>query len=370
VQHRTVGVPWWSPTPHGDGRTFEGAPSANKGTTLDFWDLGRLVGRRWRIAVPMFVLAIVMTALIFTQVKPDYVATAYVQIVPPTPVAVAPGQQPRTQRNPWLTQSLATLGNAALVTIQDVGYVQSLKDKGFSDSYTEAMNDASPLITIQVTGKSMEQATGTADQLVDKFDASLNSLQAAYGVADVDLITARRLDGGTNVAESSSNVKRAVAAVGVVGLLLAVAVTIASDAWLRRRARAKTARAAAAASPPTAGPAPSAGPAQSTTPPVPQWLTDNGDSNALTMTRIFTVANGKGNGSGSAKDGRNPDRSADTRPIERYPAERASSDRAQAGRGPSDRAPNRASGNGRDLPDDVPADATVILPRATPVNDG
>jgi hypothetical protein len=335
----------------------------------------------------MFALAVVMTALIFTQVKPDYVATAYVQLVPPTPAPVDPGQQPRTQRNPWLTQSLATLGNAALVTIEDVGYVQSLKDKGFSDSYTEAMNDSSPLITIQVTGKSMEQATGTADQLVDKFDASLNSLQAAYGVAEVDLITARRLDGGTNVVESSSNVKRAVAAVGVVGLLLAAAVTIASDAWLRRRARAKAAHVAAAASPPSAGPAQSAGPgqsagaakpsgpAQSKTPPVPQWLTETGDSNALTMTRIFTVANGNGNGVGSGKengkDARNPDRSADTRPIERHPGDRAASDRPKAGRGPSDRGPNRASPNVSDLADaDMPADATIVLPRATPVNDG
>lgn len=333
----------------------------------------------------MFALAIVMTALIFTQVKPDYVATAYVQLVPPTPAAVPPGEQPRTQRNPWLTQSLATLGNAALVTIEDVGYVQSLKDKGFSDSYTEVMNDSSPLITLQVTGKSTEQATGTADQLVDKFDASLTSLQVAYGVADVDLITARRLDGGTNVAESSSNVKRAVAAVGVVGLLLAAAVTIASDAWLRRRARAKAARAAAAALPlagpaqsadpaPSAGPAKPAGAAQSKARPVPQWLTDTSDNNALTMTRIFSVANGNGSGVGNAKengkDARNPDRSADTRPIERHPGDRAPSDRAKAGRGPSDRGPNRAS-NANDLADaDMPADATVILPRATPVNDG
>ena len=139
---------------------------------MDFWDLGRLVGRRWRIAVPMLVLAIVMTGLIFKQVKPDYVATAYVQLVPPTPVAMPAGQPQRTQRNPWLTQSLATLGNAALVTIEDVGYVESLKEQGYSDSFTEAMNDSSPLITFQVTGKSVEQATGTADQLVDKFDTS------------------------------------------------------------------------------------------------------------------------------------------------------------------------------------------------------
>jgi capsular polysaccharide biosynthesis protein len=337
----------WSLTPGRDERTSEGAPSANKGTTLDFWDLGRVVGRRWRISVPLFVLAIAMTALIFTQVKPDYVATAYVQLVPPTPAAVPAGQPQRPQRNPWLSQDLSTIGTAALVTVQDVGYIQSLKDEGYSDSFTATMGENSPLITIQVTGKSLEQASGTADQLAAKFDKSLNSLQAAYGVADVDLITSKRLDGGTNVAKSSSNVKRAVAAVGIVGLLLALAVTIAVDAWLRRRARAKAARAAGAVS--EAVPLSLNEPS----PPAVHWVPDRSDTSVLTMTRIFTPANGNGA------------RTADRPPPESRPSERPPADIRSTDRGPVKAAPK-----GFDRADnDIPADATVVLPRATPVSD-
>jgi capsular polysaccharide biosynthesis protein len=326
---------------------------------LDFWDLGRLVGRRWRIAVPMFVLAIAMTALIFTRVKPDYIATAYVQLVPPTPAAAVANQPARIQRNPWLSQSLAALGNASLVTIQDVGYVQSLKDRGYSDSYTVAMNDSTPLITLQVTGKSEAQASGTADQLVEKFDQSLDSLQADYKVESIDLITARRLDGGTNVTESSSNVKRAVAAFGVVGLVLAAAVTIASDAWLRRRARAKANR--AEATPVNASLWRAKG-----SPPSVQWLVDADDTNTLTMTRVFRTANRNGSGVANGNGNRIPQRlGADNRPTEHHPA-----DPEQVDKGPSDRGRPGASPNGRDMADDeVPADATVVLPRATSVHE-
>src|SRR5215475_12178521 len=111
-------------------------PRQIRGRTLDFWDLGRLLGRRWRISLPLLLLSVVMTVFIFTQVKPNYVGTAYVQLVPPVPAAVPAGQPTPNQRNPWLAQDLKTLGNAGLVTVQDVSYIESLKELGLSDSFT------------------------------------------------------------------------------------------------------------------------------------------------------------------------------------------------------------------------------------------
>lgn len=310
---------------------------------MDFWDLGKLLGRRWRISVPMLLLSIALTAVIFTHVKPDYVATAYVQLVPPVPVQVDPGKPARAQRNPWLNEDLKTLASAAVVSVQDIGYIQSLKDAGYSDSFTATVGDTTPLMTFEVTGKSAAQASGTADQLVDQFDKSLNSLQTSYGVTDVDLITPKRLDGGTNVVASSSNVKRSVAAVAVVGLLLAVAVTITADAWLRRRGRRKTAAADVLPSaapllmdvpPPAAAPPPLSSlfePPPAATETIP-----------LVMTRLFHAA-GSSNGN----------------------ARRAAPDRASSEPGSAETVVN---GN-RAVPYDPPADATVILPRTTPAVD-
>jgi capsular polysaccharide biosynthesis protein len=204
-------------------------------TTLDFWDLTKVLFRRWAIALPMLLLTAGLTMLAFTMLKPDYVSTSYVQLVPPIPQPTKPNQAPTEQRNPWLGQGLQTLGNAAIVTIQDKSVVDHFKSVGLSDVYTFEMGSTSPMIKIEVTADSRKQAEDTANELITRFNTSVTSLQTAYGVPTVDLITARRLDLGSNVEKSDSNVKRGLVAVFGAGMLLTVATTVGVDAWLRRR---------------------------------------------------------------------------------------------------------------------------------------
>lgn len=303
---------------------------------LDIWDLGRLLRRRWRIAVPILLVALVMTAFVFTQVKPNYVATAYVQLVPPVPTQPAPGSdQTPDLHNPWLSQDLRTLGNAALVSVQDLGYIQSLKDQGFSDAFTATMGDSTPLVTFEVTGKSAAQVKGTATQLVSRYSDSVSSLQTSYGATLVDEITARRLDTGTNITISSSNKKRAVVAMLAAGVLLSVAVTVAADAWLRRRRLRVTELANDAEPTPEATPPP----------PTPtRERPEVVETSTLTMQRIFT--SGGTNGSTSL----------------RRPAHSRTTD--------DDRGSDAAIASRTEVDEqDLPADATVVLPKATPVKE-
>ena len=204
---------------------------------MDFWDLTKLLIRRWYIAMPMLVLSVALTVLTVGQVKPDYIATAYVQLVPPVLGPTKPGQATPDQRNPWLGQGLQTLGNAAIVTVTDQTVVKELEATGLSDSYTLTMASTSPMITFEVVGATEKQAQDTAEQLVGRFASNVTVLQSVYGVSAADRITARRLDLGTNVEQSDSKVKRALVAVAGVGLLLTAAVTIGLDAILRRRRR-------------------------------------------------------------------------------------------------------------------------------------
>jgi capsular polysaccharide biosynthesis protein len=203
--------------------------------TLDFWDLTKVLFRRWMITLPMLLLTAGLTVLAFSQVKPNYVSTSYVQLVAPIPQAAKPNQPIVEQRNPWLGQGLQTLGNAAIVTVQDQSIIDQFKATGLSDAYTFEMGSSSPMIKIEVVAKSRKQAEDTANELIVLLNANIASLQTAYGVPNVDLITARRLDLGTNVEKSSSNVKRALVAVFGAGVLLTIAVTVGADAWLRRR---------------------------------------------------------------------------------------------------------------------------------------
>jgi hypothetical protein len=204
---------------------------------LDFWDITKVLGRHWRIALPMFLLTVVLTTLTAVQVKPGYVATAYVQLVPPKPIVVPLGAPEPEQRNPWLKQGLTTLGNAVIVTVLDLSYVHQLEAQGLAGKYTVVMDGATPQITFTVTGKTREQAVTTANTLVERYDQRIVGMQTSIGVAPVDLITGTRLDSGTNVTLSHSTLKRALVVVIGLGLVLTASIAVGYDIWLRRRAR-------------------------------------------------------------------------------------------------------------------------------------
>ncbi|MEV6931048.1 hypothetical protein AB0M46_42065 [Dactylosporangium sp. NPDC051485] len=207
-------------------------------TTLDFWDITKLLVRRWQIALPMLLLSAVITGVTVSQVKPDYVGTAYVQLVPPAPAKNTTPEQQLTsadQRNPWLSQGLQTLGNAAIVQALDQTVVDEFKRTGYADTYTVTMGQNSPLVTFEITGTSARQARDTAEKLVTIFTDSVARLQTSLGVGESSLITVKRLDLGANVKKSTSKVKRALVAVAAAGLLLTAGITIGGDAWLRRR---------------------------------------------------------------------------------------------------------------------------------------
>jgi capsular polysaccharide biosynthesis protein len=206
---------------------------------VDFWDITKLLVRRWTIMVPLLLVSVALGVLAMTKVQPDYDATAHVQLVPPVAGASTPGQATADQRNPWIGLGLQTIGNAGIVTITDLSVTDELHREGLSDSYTVVMTEGSPLINFEIVGKSPEQATATTDELISRFDKTITSLQTSYGVPQSDLITTHRLDLGTNVKKSTSKIKRAAIGVAGAGVLLTVAVTVGADAWLKRRSRGR-----------------------------------------------------------------------------------------------------------------------------------
>jgi capsular polysaccharide biosynthesis protein len=206
---------------------------------VDFWDLTKLVFRRWYIAVPLLILTGVATVWAGFVVKPDYKATSYVQLIPPagaTGSTVAP-----EMRNPWIGLGLGALNTAATYATIDQTFLTQLKAEGLSDNVVITDGYPAPIATIEVVGVSQQQATATMDQVIERFDESVRSLQDDYGVQQQGLIVTRRLDEGKNLAQSGGKVKRAIIAIGGAGVLLTVGLTIGFDAAIRRRARRKAA---------------------------------------------------------------------------------------------------------------------------------
>ncbi len=208
---------------------------------MDFWDLTKLLYRRWFVSVPLILLTLGGTVAAAMLVKPDYVATSYVQLIPPSVSTREPEGKVKLKiiRNPWLDTGLNSLAKAALLTVQDTKVADQLDEAGFSDKYTITLDNQLPTLTFEVVGTSPQQAKLTTDELTKRFSASALALQRDSNAPTEQLVDTLRLDQGDNITKSTSKTKRALVAIFGAGLLVSVGVTVAFDALLRRRGRRK-----------------------------------------------------------------------------------------------------------------------------------
>jgi hypothetical protein len=203
---------------------------------VDFWDLTKLVFRRWYVAVPLLIITGLAAGYTANTVKPDYKATAYVQLIPPPEASITVNV--KSLRNPWLDLGLGALNTAATYATVDKTFLNQLTASGMSDNVVITNGYPAPIATIEVIGSSQQIASETTDQVAQKFDAVVKSLQDDYAVQTPGRILTRRLDTGNNLEETGGKVKRALVAVAGAGFLLTAGITIAFDAvmrWRRRR---------------------------------------------------------------------------------------------------------------------------------------
>jgi hypothetical protein len=203
---------------------------------LDFWDLTVVIFRRWKVSLPLLLLAIGATAFVAVTAKPDYSMTSYVQLIP---AKVSPTDNPvsASLRNPWNQLGLNTIAQAAIYSTQDQKFLDSLKATHHTDNFTLTMNYPNPIVTVQVVAPTSADARLTTDLVVTRLRDSVESLQKQAGVQDQDVIATQRLDQGENLEALGGKVKRAMAALAAAGLLVMAGGALAFDALARRRSR-------------------------------------------------------------------------------------------------------------------------------------
>ena len=203
---------------------------------MDFWDLTKLLVRRWYLSLPLMLSTLAGTAVLVVNIEPDHILTTHVVLVPP------PGATEETAAlqatNPWLSLGSA-LAESAKLSIEGEDVIDGLDEKGLSDTYTVTVNPFSPIIDLEIVGNSSEQATETADRLISLLDRNVQQLQETQGAQPGTYTVVRQLP-GIKLEESDSKVKRAAVAVGAAGLLLASGLTVMIDALLRRRQRRRS----------------------------------------------------------------------------------------------------------------------------------
>ena len=200
-----------------------------------------LIFRRWKVALPLLLIAIGGTAFVALTAKPDYVMTSYVQFIP---AKVAPDDNPTAAslRNPWNQLGLFTLGQASIYATQDQGFLDSLKASKHTTNFTLTITYPNPIVTAEVVGTSPADARDTTELVISRLRDSAEALQKQSNVQDADIIATQRLDAGQNLLPSGSKVKRAIFAVAAAGLILTAGGTVGFDAFMRRRARKRRER--------------------------------------------------------------------------------------------------------------------------------
>ena len=207
---------------------------------MDLWDLTKLLFRRWLISVPILLLSVVVLIVASQTVKPDFRATGHVIIVSPAQTTQdLANASPNKVHNPWEDLGFRALAQTALLKVQSKDVLAKMLSDGFSDNITLALDDRSPVITIEAVAHSPEVATATIQEIIKNLDQAVSQAQTVYGVQKDSLFTAYPIDSGDSVETVTSTQKRVMAVIGGIGLIATVALTIIVDAWLRRRARRK-----------------------------------------------------------------------------------------------------------------------------------
>lgn len=202
---------------------------------MDFWDATKVMFRRWYMTLPLLLLTAAATVYAGVAVKPDYVLTSYIQLIPS--LSTDKDENSKAPRNPWNQLGLETLGQAASYAVLDQTFLDQLAADNYSINYSVVVGTPTAGATIEVVGVTREQAIQTTGMIIKRYGESVQDLQGKYGVVTQDMITMQRLDEGQNMKRPGGKVKRAILAVAGAGLLMSAGTTIAVDALLRRRRR-------------------------------------------------------------------------------------------------------------------------------------
>lgn len=215
---------------------------------MDFWDVAKLMWRRWYVTVPMLLATVVAAGWIGTSVQPDYQVTGHIAMIGST-VPQPEEEADQGVVNPWSTEALA---EAAAIRLSGKSLADQLRAEGYQGEWSLSVTGRQPWLELQVVAPSPEQAMATEDQLTEIIAEEVQTRQEDYGIPSGEQITTLSYDAGETIETVTGKLRRALVVVVGIGLIVTMGTVIAYDAIARRVQRS---RSGPAAGPPPAGPA-------------------------------------------------------------------------------------------------------------------
>ena len=211
---------------------------------MDFVQAVRLLRRRWYVAVPALLLAVVMSAGVFMTIGTRYQSTAVMVLTSPMAGGTfSPGTRPEDVKriNPLLAfdGSLTTTAQIVIQILRDPRTAQEIGvDPSSKDTYdvnNGSFGGSGPFVAVVSTTDSAAGATDLTDRVMNRAIHELRDRQLSLGAPESTLIEAQVLVRPTEADSLIGGKVRFAGAALMLGIIAALAAPFAVES----RAQAK-----------------------------------------------------------------------------------------------------------------------------------
>ncbi len=195
---------------------------------MDFWELAKVLLRRWAVFLPLVLLTAGAAWGATTQVPPRFSASASVILLPPTGGEGA---------NAYLSLGIPTTAESLAVATTDDRVREQLLAGGASPDFEVVADRRSALLLVTAEAGTRAGAVSTVEDLLEVLAQRLDRQQDDVSAAQDTRITLQSLTPTVLAVPVTEGTTRVVVVVVAVGLALATAAALAVEGLARRRQR-------------------------------------------------------------------------------------------------------------------------------------
>lgn len=186
------------------------------------WDLVRVLRRRWYVAIPGLLITIIAAGLTVQLYPPSFQATGSVLLISPSTTG-GTGPDANQRSNPYLNfgAPLGATADVVSAAVDSDRTVQRLRTQGATGTYQVALNPTSsaPLMSVEATAGTSTEATATLNAVISEISSQLGDIQDAAGSPRNQYIRAQTVTVSPKALPVHGSLIRALAVIGLVGLL-------------------------------------------------------------------------------------------------------------------------------------------------------
>jgi hypothetical protein len=207
---------------------------------VDFWQTVKVIGRRWYIAVPVFVLVLGVAGLVAVSTPHDYESTGTVVLTEPDPAAAAADRSLGNSEvaNPLLSfaDSLTTDSQLLAQSLSSPVAIQALRAEGGTAAYTADNGSLTgPFIVITADAHDPGPVQGTVSLAMKYVREQLVARQKALGAPVSSYIVVKDVVTPTTPTPKLGGKSRFLLAAAVLALAASLCATYGFESYRKRR---------------------------------------------------------------------------------------------------------------------------------------